>query len=588
METRMKTTCKPSQSRIALLQAAFVLTCGFGAGHVAAQNQTLRFEPASYTTINMTVDGLPLSVRQYKAVYVAKPIKMGKFQFNEQTRGTVALDDPYTYQTLVISVPASVVGDQKTPMWMRVNNGGWFSSVATGPAAMLKVREGANLSSSSLDYNAAAAAYALKAGYVVVDVGTRSRGIRAEDGRWAGKSPAAVVDVKAAIRYLRLNDAAIPGSAERIILTGHSGGGALTAAVAASGNSADYLPYLAEIGAAGVSGLTSSIKDDVFAAVAYSPINNLANIDTGYEWQYNAIRDDSNTPALNAIAYSAGKQPTASATLAAAFVPYLNGLKLKRIDGSALTDANLPAAITVELKNEIERQIAKDPASVPALGGKFKVVKVSGTPPVASSEEVVNDWLTLSGSGATAIVAHIDYIKFLRFQATNLTINPPTTARRLKPTPSFDAVGVTDIAPWTLSGESNLFGNEFFTYSNYTEWSWNSNMTKGDGSGADDTGKAWKDYIAGNTALANQIKLVNPVDYLTSFGSNPAPYWYVRHGMLDRDTALSMQVLLQHAIKNNNAVKELNFKLPYLLGHTGYADLEESFEWIKAKVAANP
>ena len=58
--------------------------------------------------------------------------------------------------------------------------------------------------------------------------------------------------------------------------------------------------------------------------------------------------------------------------------------------------------------------------------------------------------------------------------------------------------------------------------------------------------------------------------------------------MLDRDTALSMQVLLQHAIKNHTAVKELNFKLPYLLGHTGYADLQESFEWIKAKVAANP
>jgi hypothetical protein len=58
--------------------------------------------------------------------------------------------------------------------------------------------------------------------------------------------------------------------------------------------------------------------------------------------------------------------------------------------------------------------------------------------------------------------------------------------------------------------------------------------------------------------------------------------------MLDRDTALSMQVLLQHAIKNNSAVKDLNFKLPYLLGHTGYADLQESFEWIKAKVAANP
>ncbi|MEN9538830.1 MAG: hypothetical protein RLZZ126_1065 [Pseudomonadota bacterium] len=567
---------------------ALGLAASLGAGGAGAQEPTLRFDPAAYTTVNVTVDGAPTTIRQYKVVYVAKPIRMGKFQYNEQTRGTVTLDDPFTYQTLVISVPASAVNDQKAAIWMRVNNGGWFASVATGAAAMLKVREGASLSTTSLDYNAAAAAAALKAGYVVVDVGSRSRGIRSEDGRWAGKSPAAVVDVKAAIRYLRLNDSLIPGSSERIVLTGLSGGGALTAAVAASGNSADYLPYLTEIGAAGVSGGTSTLRDDVFAAVAYAPIQNLANIDIGYEWQYQAIRDDSNTPALNSIAYTAGKQPAASAALAAAFAPYLNGLKLKRPDGSPLTDVSLKDAILGELKQEIERQIAKDPNSVPQLGGSFRVVKVSGTPPTATSEDVVNDWLTLSGTGASAKVANIDYAKFLRFQSTNLTINPPTTARRLKPVPSFDTVGVTDIAPWTLSGESNLFGNEFFTYSNYTEWSWNNNTVRGDGSGADDTGKTWKDHIAAHPALARQIKLINPVDYLTSAGSTPAPYWYVRHGMLDRDTALAMQVLLQHALSNNPAVKNLDFKLPYLLGHTGFSDLTESFAWIKARLDAHP
>jgi len=97
-----------------------------------------------------------------------------------------------------------------------------------------------------------------------------------------------MVDVKAAIRYLRLNDRAMPGSAERIIVTGTSGGGGLTAVVAASGNSTDYLPDLAEIGATGVRGsgavATSTLRDDIFAAVAYCPINNLGNADAGYEW----------------------------------------------------------------------------------------------------------------------------------------------------------------------------------------------------------------------------------------------------------------------------------------------------------------
>ncbi|CAM5303142.1 Tannase OS=Streptomyces fumanus OX=67302 GN=tanL PE=4 SV=1 [Streptomyces fumanus] len=38
---------------------------------------------------------------------------------------------------------------------------------------------------------------------------------------------AAVTDAQAAVRYLRLNDAAMPGSAERIVVNGTSGGGAL-------------------------------------------------------------------------------------------------------------------------------------------------------------------------------------------------------------------------------------------------------------------------------------------------------------------------------------------------------------------------
>lgn len=556
------------------------------AGTAAAADVSLKFDAARFTPLNITLDGAAMKIRQYKVVYVAKPIRMAPLQYNEQTRATTTLDDPYTYQSMVISVPEALATDKKAPLWMRVNNGGWFASVATGANAMLRIKEGASLSSTGADNNAAAAAMALKSGFIVVDVGSRSRGIRAEDGQWAGKSPAAVVDVKAAIRYLRLNDRAMPGSAENIVLTGHSGGGALTSAVASSGNHPDYLPYLAEIGAAGVKGTGSKaasvLRDDVLVAVAYSPIHNLGNIDKGYEWQYRAIRDDSNTPALNNIAYSAGKQPAAATELAAAFGSYVNGLRLRQADGSPLTIDRLQEAITSELREEIGRQIAQG-APVPQLGESFTVVKL----PTAQSESVVNDWLTLSGTGTSATVTNIDYIKFLRFQATNLTINPPTTARRLKPVPAFDPVGVTDMAPWALGGESNLFGNQNYAYANFTEWSWNHNTVKGDGSGQDDTAQSWSAHLSANDRLARQLKLVNPLDYLRTPGSRPAPYWYVRHGMLDRDTALAMQLLFKHALMNDGRIQALSFKLPYLIGHVGYADLQESFDWIKARLAAH-
>jgi hypothetical protein len=437
------------------------------------------------------------------------------------------------------------------------------------------VNEGAAFVSSNDTDNIGAA---LKAGYVVINVGTRSRGgAVAEDGRFSGKAPAPVVDAKAAIRYLRLNDALMPGSAERIVVNGTSGGGGLTSAVAASGNSADYLPYLDEVGAAGLKGsgssLTSTIKDDVFAAVAYCPINNLGNADAGYEFEYSAVRSDSNTGALGGVAYTAGLQPAASTAIAARFAAYVAGLNLKNDAGAALTAQGLRDATQAFLKAEIERQIAKGTA-VPQLGGNF----------VTTRATLANDWLTLSGTGTSATVASIDYAKFVKYVATN---------QALKTVVAFDAVGVTgnknaSTGAWNVSGETNLFGSATARYANFTEWSWNNNAATGDASGTDDTGLTFAQYAAlSSNTLATQIKLINPLAYLGT-SADSAPYWYVRHGMVDRDTAFSMQTLLYFAIKNDTSVKDVNFKFPYLVPHSGNYDVQEAFAWIKAKLDANP
>ena len=37
-------------------------------------------------------------------------------------------------------------------------------------------------------------------------------------------------------------------------------------------------------------------------------------------------------------------------------------------------------------------------------------------------------------------------------------------------------------------------------------------------------------------ALAKQMEMASPIPYLLSNGQS-APYWYVHHGMRDRDTA---------------------------------------------------
>lgn len=559
---------KKSSFWLAAVAALVCTGCGGGGDSAPAATDTedtaLRFDAGRYTTVNVTVDGTAMAVRQYRIVYVAKPIKA------LLTQGNTTLTDPYVYQTMIVSVPESKLSDQRTALYFAVNNSGWMAS-----AVSTTVTEGRAFVSTTETDNIGAA---LKAGYVVINVGTRSRGIVGEDGRWMGKAPAPVVDAKAAIRYLRLNDSLMPGSAERIVINGTSGGGGLTSAVAASGNSADYLPYLDEIGAAGISGTgstaASTLKDDVFAAVAYCPINNLGNADIGYEYEYNTVRTDSNTGALGGIAYTAGLQPAASTAIAAKFAAYVTSLNLRAEDGTALTAQGLRDTARAQVQAEVERAIARGTA-VPQLGGNF----------VTTRATLVNDWLTLNGSGTTATVANVDYANFVRYVATN---------QALKTVVAFDAVGVTgnrnaSTGVWNVSGETNLFGPADVRYMNFSEWSWNNNAALGDNTGTDDTGLSFAQYTALSTSLlAKQIKLINPIAYLNTTSADAAPYWYVRHGMVDRDTAFVMQTLLYQAIRNDASVREVSFKLPYLVPHSGNYDVQEAFAWIKAKLDANP
>ncbi|HCA5050351.1 TPA: hypothetical protein MW131_000561 [Acinetobacter baumannii] len=521
-------------------------------------DSSLKFDASKsqVTTVNLTVDGQAMKVTQYRIVYVAKPVKMASTQAT-LGGGTTTISDPYAYQTLIISIPEGKENDQKTAMYLQFNNGGWWAS-----PVKTNINEGANLVSTNDTDNYGAA---LKAGYIVVDVGTRGRGIRSYDGTWAGKAPAVIVDAKAAIRYLRLNDTLLPGSAEKIIITGTSGGGGLISTVAASGNSPDYLSYLAEIGAAGVRGsgtsLTSTVKDNVFAVVAYCPINNLANADLGYEWQYNASRNDSNTGNLNGVSYSAGPQLTASKEIAEKFSMYLQTLNLKLPNGQQLTAENMPDQIKEQIKSEIERQLAKG-TPVPNFGENF----------VSSKATLVNDWLKHDGSKVT----EIDYQKFLNYVAAN---------QALKTVVAFDAVGVNGNT--AISGETNLFGDSQNEYNNFTQWSWDHNSKTADGSGQDDTGLSWENYLNSNSSTANllkdQLKMVNPIAYLNTT-TDTAPYWYIRHGMLDRDTSFAMQMILYYAVTNDPKVKDTNFKLPYLTGHAGNYDVQEAFKWINEKL----
>ena len=107
---------------------------------------------------------------------------------------------------------------------------------------------------------------ALYHGYVVMCAGIRGRNTgrksneffvggtndekSTKEGMLTGRAPALIVDMKAAIRYLRWNKDLVPGDVEKIITNGTSAGGALSALAGATGNAKEYEPYLKAIGAA--------------------------------------------------------------------------------------------------------------------------------------------------------------------------------------------------------------------------------------------------------------------------------------------------------------------------------------------------
>jgi len=572
------------------LFALSATACASGALAAASGTDPLRFDPSKYSTVHVTVDGAPLEVRRYQVVYVSKPVAVditkapsmgpppgagppggagpqgaGGPPGGAAPQGAggppggpggpfvqTPVTDPHAYQSMYIYVPSTAYNDTRTAIILQVGNAGWVAS-----AAQDRIVDGGQFSGNSDTDNTGAA---LKAGYVIVNAGTRSRGIKGTDGSWVGKAPAVVVDAKAAIRYLRYNDAVMPGSAERIVITGTSGGGGLSVAVAASGNSPDFYPYLAAIGAAGIDAKgKSTVRDDIFGTIAYCPINDLGHADTEYEWQYGAVRSAANT---NRGQYPADMQ-AASKALAAAFPAYLASLHLKREDGTPLTADNLQQAILAQVKKGTEAGIARG-EKIPALGQDF-VLSNRGTTTTQR-----NEWLTVENGQ----VRNIDYTKYLQFVAS---------ATALKTAPAFDAAANTGNKG--VSGESTLFGPATAEYSNFAEYSWNHNEVPGDGSGPDDTHQSWADYTAGaGKSLLAQVKMVSPIPYLTR-GADSAPYWYVRHGMVDRDTSFATQVTLYYSILNSHRVKDVNFQLAWLRPHSGDYDVREAYAWLAGVLA---
>lgn len=171
----------------------------------------------------------------------------------------------------------------------------------------------------------------LERGWVYVTCGCRGRETKDQDGSWAGKAPATLVDFKTAIRFLRRNRAYLPGDWNRIVSVGSSAGGAMSTLLGVTGDHEAFLPYLRENGA------FMEESDAVWACQIYCPIIDLEHADLAYEWMFRADRECEDSPAGPAEVMSPFKEAL-SAALAERYVEYFNSLGLKDpVTGEGLT-----------------------------------------------------------------------------------------------------------------------------------------------------------------------------------------------------------------------------------------------------------
>ncbi|MDY6307009.1 MAG: hypothetical protein SPL71_02975 [Oribacterium sp.] len=138
-------------------------------------------------------------------------------------------------------------------------------------------------------------------------------------GRDAG-APAGVTDLKAAIRYIRYNSGNIAGNTDAIFSFGMSGGGAQSALLGVTGDSALYDDYLEAIGA------VTGVSDAVLGSQAWCPITSLDSADEAYEWNMGNTRSG-----------LSDEEQAISDDLTAAYADYINALGLTDADGTVLT-----------------------------------------------------------------------------------------------------------------------------------------------------------------------------------------------------------------------------------------------------------
>lgn len=543
---------------------------------------------ATKADMTITVDGEAIKLTKYTDNYL--DLDVAKDYLTQAQLDNAKVD---------VYVPEGA--DENSPILYMVNNGGWFQNSYPGQLAV-SYADGDTLSTANDTGRKERGAEALANDYVVVVAGLRSRQVlppkppvpqQDADGNWL-HSPVTAADAKAVVRFIKHNDDVLPGNADMIFVSGTSGGGALSSILGASGNSSDYIEELTKIGAC------MEETDDILGVVAYCPITDLGHSDNSYEFTYAKARDllvkagyDAADPDFLGTINATSRD--LSPDLAYAYTSYINDELDLTVDGKALTayfdTANLAVSGTLvdtmkaqiieclndtlenkfdgkkadfeaELKAECLDNLEKPAAPGPNDIWGYKVVKTYDA--AMTEDDVYFGWITYANDGS---IADIDLDGFMYYVAVGQV---------LKPAPAFTNAGLDEFAGLDVKNENNLFGHktDSIGYLSKIVYDLSDSDIKAD---YDD----WNDYWTTNGAtIKKQMRMVDSISYLIDDegddAGQSAPYWYARHGIVDRDTGFANQTLYSVALDNDDSIEKVDFAYAWGKGHEGDYGIAET------------
>ncbi|WP_233449154.1 subtype A tannase [Levilactobacillus suantsaii] len=512
-----------------------------------------------------------------------------------------------TYESMGIFIPAKYVtakGTGQKTYSLTFNQKAKVKgyTAKTAPIVMPVNTPGYAAQAAPTGYDSSSAKYT-KAGFIYVAAGCR--GLNQSD-KSNGSSPWGVTDLKAAVRTLRLNKSRIAGNTNRVFTFGHSGGGAQSALMGATGNSKKYLKYLKAIGAPLATTAKKATSDAIDGAMAWCPITSLDTANEAYEWNMGQYSNSGTR-----------KQGTwtkaLSNDMATNYAQYINKLGLKDSQGKTLklkkssTGIYTSGTYAKYLKKEVEQSLnnflkdtsfpykassnegpsgaagqsgskMKMPSGSKKAGAMKNAKKGSGQKPsgkmpsggMAGSSSTSNKtyktvqayikslnkngkWITYNAKKNTATITSMKaFVKHCKTASKDVGafdgITRQQTENQLFATSGSSANHFDSTISQLLKSNSSKYAKLKNYKSSYAK-AYSSDLKKTDAQGS---------------SIQNRLNMYNPMYFLSSYysghnTSKVAKYWRIRTGINQTDTALPVETNLALALKQNSQVDSVDF-----------------------------